>query len=241
MRERPSMNRFPSVPIVLVLASVLLAGCTDDEPDPVAGADPSSSAPSNPSDTASYDVVPTSGSLVPGSWAMWPVGGDDDTPLPLLDVPDGWEAGGPWMFARHRAMGYWVVTGVIKHACSGRETLEAGTTPEDFAEGLAGLSAFTTTEPEPVTLDGYDGVYLELTTPNGVDYGSCVDGSLFVFEAGLTGARHISEPGWTDRYWILDVDGLRVVLQAGANRRATRAEVQEQKAMWESVEFVDPM
>ena len=95
-------------------------------------------------------------------------------------------------------------------------------------------------DPEPVSLDGHDGLYLELRVPGRVDFGRCTDGSYMLWEGRPGDAQHPADsPGSVERVWLLDVDGERVVLTAIAAGGVPRTRVHELAAMVESVRFVE--
>ena len=81
-------------------------------------------------------------------------------------------------------------------------------------------------------IDGHDGLYLEVSTPAQLDYGTCHEDGLVIWDD----APAWSEPEVT-RIWILDVDGQRVVLTL--NGAATKATERVFTGMVRSAEFVE--
>ena len=94
----------------------------------------------------------------------------------------------------------------------------------------------------PVTLDGYQGLYLELTASMDVAFEDCALGySTPTGRESRANAQHTADsPGTVDRAWILDVDGERVVLTAVAVPDVPQKQVDELTKMVESVRFIDP-
>ena len=92
----------------------------------------------------------------------------------------------------------------------------------------------TATDPVPVAIDGHDGLYLEVSTPAKLDYGTCDEDGLVIWDD----APAWSEPEVT-RFWILDVDGQRVVLTLNGWAGATKATERVFTGMVRSAEFVD--
>ena len=87
-----------------------------------------------------------------------------------------------------------------------------------------------------MVLDGHRGLYLELSAPAGLDYRSCgPDGGVLVWEAGDAG-RVLEVPS-TDRYWIMDVGGQRVVISALTLEGATIAAVERVTRVAKSTTF----
>ncbi len=54
---------------------------------------------------------------------------------------------------------------------------KVGPSVEDFAAALTAQKATTTTKPVPVSVDGHNGVYLEISVPAGFDSSACRDKS----------------------------------------------------------------
>ena len=144
----------------------------------------------------------------PGRWAV-PADDSPETPLAVIDVPTaGFNGGARWIWTNKAVIGYWTVAGVYKDPCSRSGAVpSAGDTVEDLARALDAQKLTTATEAVPVTVDGHDGLYLQVSTPAELDYGTCLDDGLVIFDD----AAAWSEPVAT-RFWILDVDGQRVVL-----------------------------
>jgi hypothetical protein len=78
----------------------------------------------------------------------------------------------------------------------------------DLAEALAHQRHRVTTRPEPVTLGGHHGLYVESRAARGSDH--CEHDLL---RARAADSMWLSDdlPGTTDRFWIVDVNGRRVV------------------------------
>ena len=84
--------------------------------------------------------------------------------------------------------------------------IKVGPTVEDFANAIADHPLLDTTDPVDVTLAGYSGKYIELTVP--ADISMCE--VYRPFDPGL----FAQGPGHQWHLWILDVDGLRFVIQS---------------------------
>lgn len=101
--------------------------------------------------------------------------------------------------------------------------VKVGPTVDDFANALADHPNLAVTAPVDVTLAGYPGKYVDLQVPP--DISRCPT-SYFVWEPGI----YAQGPGQRWHLWILDVDGVRVVVQ-GTDYAGTspqhQAELQE--------------
>ena len=142
---------------------------------------------------------------------------------------------GPGEFAQ---LASWTPTRVPMDPCKAKTSSPPlGPTAEDLAAALAAQKRTTTTKPTPVTMDGHEGLYLELTTPRGFDYQACGPDGMQIWQAGETGGRVLGEPV-TDRYWIIDVDGQRVVISALTSPAATSETVKLITGVAETIAFV---
>ncbi|HEV8402234.1 MAG TPA: hypothetical protein VGQ31_04295, partial [Candidatus Limnocylindrales bacterium] len=83
--------------------------------------------------------------------------------------------------------------------------IRVGPSVDDFANALAQHPSLDTTKPEPVTLGGYPGKYMDLQVPS--DITTCSDG-YWPWEPGFYAQG--SDQRW--HLWILDVKGTRVVV-----------------------------
>jgi hypothetical protein len=157
-----------------------------------------------------------------GFFAIWPAVDADDDPF--------------------RALQYWTVHAVHQNPCRSSEgPTEIGGSVDDLADALTAQALTAATAPEPITLDGHDGLYLELTMPKDLAPDRCQQESFVLWEGRPGDAHHTADvPGLVERLWILDVDGDRVVLATLAGVGVTAAETDELTAMVESVRFVEP-
>ena len=184
--------------------------------------------------TPDYTLIPDeSGFIDPGRWA---IRADESpkTPLAVIDVPiAGFSGGERWIWTSEAVIGFWTVTGVHKDPCArSGPAASAGDSVEDLAAALDAQKLTTATDPLPLSIDGHDGLYLEVSTPAQLDYGTCHEDGLVIWDD----AAAWSEPEVT-RFWILDVDGQRVVITL--NGGATKATEPVFTGMIRSAEFVE--
>lgn len=222
----------------------VLAGCSEE---PVAGA-------GEPQDEPSYttlidsDVDPDQIEGEPGAYAMT-ARGHESAPLAVVDVPAGYTNFGSfalWPQAAaaeedpYQALQYWTVYGVHPDPCEHRGAApEIGGSVVDLAGALDTQRVTSRSSvPQRASLGGYDGLYVELRVPSTVRFEHCGDGYLMVWDGSPNEAQHAwNEPG-LDRLWILDVDGVRVVLAAITGADATEAQAQALTEIVASVRFV---
>ncbi len=238
------MNRIitaRALPATLAAAVVLLASCTSDGQT---GTDPAGNGETPTRSTAQpdYEVLPNwdvGRRILAGRWAVAAAGGNE-APLAVIDVPENFDGGGPFIWNNRGVIGYHAVDGVYEEPCSASGTTSTvGATAEDVAAALAAQKLTTTSKPVPVSVGGYDGLYLKLTTPADLDYKTCVEDTLHIWKSGDDLGRDLGEPV-VDRYWILDVDGSLLILSALVFGTGEGKRVQLFSGLVETATFVEP-
>jgi hypothetical protein len=141
----------------------------------------------------------------------------DDTIRFTFTVPDGW-AGAPfqslWLSLEENSApdgaGMIFLRGGWLHSDPCRTDLSAMDIPveptvDEFAIALAEHPLLDVTAPVDVTLGGFSGKYVDLQVPS--DISAC--DAYFPWEPGI----YAQGPSHRWHLWILDVDGIRVVVQ----------------------------
>ncbi len=192
--------------------------------------------PIGPLPAGSHTIQPFvgPGGLCVGQAGCVEAGAEDDSIRVTLTVPNGWEGfeysiipavesysppgGAGLLFGR----GGWLYT--VSPACGGSgpevptgsgPDIPTGTTADEFVTALVDHPDLNVTSPVDVTLGGYSGQYLELRAPANTttdELGPDPDGCnyYFVWEPGI----YAQGPNALWRIWVLDVDGVRVVVRA---------------------------
>jgi hypothetical protein len=235
--------------VVYLTLSVLLAGCDGGTTgDGTSIADPSSTTPSptsKPTNSARWTTIDpnTLGELEAGRYAL-PAIGSRDAPLAVVDLPDGYQSWGPFVFADKPdeandplAIGLWAIDGVYRDACAG-DDLARVSTVRGLAASLVDQRNTTTTDPRPVRLAGYRGLYLEIASPTDIDYSTCSDAEVNYWRAGKDADRWTRRPGMVDRLWILDVDGRPLVWVMAIPPSATKRQVKRLTSIVRGVRLV---
>ena len=249
------INIARALPSALAAVAVLLVACGNDQ-TPAGRADAQKPTTPTTQATDSRDFVllldddtdPDQVEGKPGWYAMT-ARGMAKPPLAVVDVPAGftnfgffalWPEDSAHSSDPFRGIQYWTVYAVHENPCrSMKGPTQIGDSVGELADALAAQKLTSATKPEPVSLDGHDGVYLELTMPTGIDFETCDQGYFFLWDAKPGDAHHTADsPGLVERLWILDVDGDRVVLAAPAAVDNSAAEIDELTAIAESVRFV---
>jgi hypothetical protein len=238
---------------------VALAGCA-----PTPGSTDTAASPptaiSEPSPTPTIQDVmelPNFAPLEPGTYFIDP-DHDPSTPLRVVyEVPvEGWSMWiGATKFADdgHVGVSITTVTNLVRHGCRDHSWTDppVGRSVDDLATALADLAPFrVTSPPKDVTIYRYHGKHLELTVPDlpvegeGDDrrFTGCIDGNLKSWVAAID-----TEPGdafygytgpdYTEEFWILDVEGTRLVIAAERSPGSPRKDLAEQRAILESIQI----
>lgn len=225
------MRQIKNMAGALALLGVL-AACSDDATPPEAA-----SVPDCQIVGFNHDV------LTAGCWAIQ-IRGLSDSPLAQLELPTGFSGNDAWVWRNGEREDEWgainllQASDVYRDACARvGKPAKVGPSVMDFASALAAQKSISATTPVPVSLDGHDGVYLELTAPAGVDLSRCRGKELVSWQTGEeTGG---AAPGYVNRYWVLDVDGQRVVLLASTSTGATETTVATFTGIAEGATFAD--
>jgi hypothetical protein len=240
--------------LLTVALVVALAGCacTPGTTDTAASPPTAISEPSPTPGIQDIMELPDFAPLEPGTYFIDP---DDDSSTHLrvvYEVPvEGWSM---WIGAAkfsddgHVGVSITTVTNLVREGCRDHSLADppVGPSVDDLATALADLAPFrVTSPPKDVTVHGYSGKHLELTVPHlpvkgrGDDrrFTGCMEGNLqswigtpaFGAYYGYTG------PGYTEEFWILDVEGSRLVIAAERSPGSPRKDLGEQRAILESI------
>ena len=244
-----------AVVVIAVMGALLVAdGDEDDSVGTVATNPPTqSTAPTNDAPKA----VPAGEEFVDlaaGTYFIDP-DGDPTTPLRVtFDVKaTGWMS---WLGAvkmddqGHHAVSITTVDNLVRNGCSNHNPQDppVGPTVDDLATALARLAPFEVTSgPRDVTVDGYRGKHLQLAVPNiptsDDEFVGCARGNLTSWFSPIhdDGQNpffgYNAEPGRTEDFYILDVEGTRLVLIKMSGPKSPAKDVAELEAIFESIEI----
>jgi hypothetical protein len=237
---------------------VVVAGCGSARDSPANTSHPASDPSPDPTiqDVMKVAEIGSFASLEPGTYFI-DADLDPTTSLRVVyDVAaDGWvQWPGAVKFAAdgHVAVSITTVSNLVRHGCRdhSRPDPPIGPTADDLATALADLAPFrVTSPPTDVTIYGYRGKHLELTVPdlpmkgrgNDRRFAGCVDGKLKSWVDPLSQPSAgdafygYTGPGYTEEFWILDVDGTRLMIAAERSPGSPSEDLGAQRAILDSI------
>ena len=107
--------------------------------------------------------------------------------------------------------------------------IEVGPSVDDFVSALVNHPLLDVTAPVNVALAGYSGKYLELLVP--ADISSCVR------YRPIEQHIYAQGPGHRWRMWVLDVDGVRVLVEGNDYAGTSATRLAEEQAIIDSIEI----
>ena len=164
----------------------------------------------------------------------------DDTMRFTFTVPDGWVGGSVHVIYASEGKAPPAGAGLVFSRGGGLYAEPCGDEPppsipvgpnvEDFVSALVAHPKLDVTAPVVVTLAGYSGKYVDLQVPS--DISACA-ASYFPWEPGI----YAQGPGSRWHLWVLDVDGVRVVVQSTDYEGTSPQRQAELKAIVESIQI----
>jgi len=235
--------------------ALVLAGCSDAKnggPAAQDSGDPTSPPATTPTEETGAGTRTASGATIigtipnysmhPGRYALPPVGPLYE-PFAVVDVPAGYgnwesfiEADKPVQPGDPLMLGLWAITRVDLNPCAQSHKVPARSV-RSIADAFLQQRFTSTTGPREVNVAGYHGLYVEVTTPTGLDYGACVDNELNLWEGRPEADYWTTMPGMVSMLWILDVDGKAMVIQLAVPPSATGRQVQAMTDIVETATF----
>jgi hypothetical protein len=216
------------------IMALILAACTSarDDTQAAGGSGPTSTSVLTPTDP--YELA-IGDPLAPGRYAF-------DTGLYAysitMDIPRGWGGNEGQVITKGdgQGIGMWDARNVYADPCAWKGTMidpPAGSSVDGLVAALAAQKDRHASKPTDVTLDGFSGTYMELTTPAGIHLADCDDGQFRSWNGRWT------EPGQRDMLWIVDVDGDPLVIDAALGDGTSAQDRAERTKIVESTQ-IDP-
>jgi hypothetical protein len=250
------MNHRLGRPLALALLLAMVGACAQEpEPTEETASSPTASSDSSPTSTV-QDIMEIGGfsPLDPGTYAIDP-DLDPDTPLRVeYEVPAGWSqwiGAAKFSDAGHVGVSITSVSNLVSHGCRDHSWADppVGPSVDALAEALADLAPFrVTSPPRDVSVDGFSGTYLELTVPKlpfegeGDDgrFTRCIGGQLKSWVAAIDTEPDdafygYTGPGLVEEFWIVDVEGTRLMIAAERSPGSPSGDVEEQGEILHSI------
>jgi hypothetical protein len=234
---------------------VLLVACTPDASEHDDGPSAAEQTRTTPTSEPTYTYTSGPGEevfLLPkdsdfgtmraGRYQAWRIG----SPVRYeVDVPDGWRVlAGTYLNAPTDGHGIFFVATLPKHRtelavhpCRDHTLRLVGPTVRDFTRAMQEQPVWRVSTPRPVTLDGNKGLYFEIELPARVIPARCVGGAVSEYESGRDGMA--TTRSYRGRWWVLEVDGERLVVMARCYDTCTAPDLETMSAMAESITFPD--
>ena len=243
-------NTILRTPVALAAAIALLGACSASGADTDDTADTTRSSGSTPSasttvaeESPAPDVLALPGPD-PGR-TPWPflavgTGSRSATPSPstsrcrMAPSPMPTAPSSPSTTSSSRPEAAGDEYGVPRDPCTGPTIDPVGPTVDDLVNALAELPIYRMTRPEPVELGGADGTHIPARIPRTYDASACED--RVVRLPGNPDTAVGGPPPYVGRWWILDVDGQRVVLQQNC-WGCTTAQLDRDASVLQSITF----
>jgi hypothetical protein len=201
-------------------------------------------------------ALPQFGDLRPGRYAIDPDGDAATTLRIVYDIPaDGWSqwiGAAKFSDAGHTGVSITTVSNLVTDGCTDHAWREPpiGPSVDDLATALTELAPFeVTSPPSDMTLAGYAGKHLAWTVPelsvedagDRTRFTGCHNGQLKSWVAFIDADQPgdafygYTGPGYVEDFWILDVDGARLMIAAEQSAGSPAADIAERDDIVRSI------
>jgi hypothetical protein len=226
--------------VVLLVAGAVVAISTLRSDDVQPGSSGSTTSSVGP------EQLPSLGALDPGSYVVSAIDPNFDASYAItVTVPDGYQAFQGWGIMNDEGREWAsasVVSRVYADPCQWRGTATDPPTGRSFPALVAALASqrgLDASTPTDVTLAGFAGKRMGRTVPAGISLADCDDGE-FRFLLDTSGEERFTPfTGEHQELWILDVDGVPLVIEAAWPLGASAQVQAELIQMVESI-TIDP-
>lgn len=241
-QRRTSRNRRHgalAVAAVIAVAAVVVVIRAVDEPTEPQPGGPSTGQPTGPIPTVAE------GPLEPGRYVLEAYDPAFNASHRItIEVPDGFEGyvDGTKVL---RAGDFFGSTGVSLYdvgstfadACDWKGTQTPISSGDELVATLAGQQGLSPTSPTDVVVSGFAGTNMEITLPSETAIDQCSGRRMQAWAVQGDGTGHIwlNNAGQHDLLWILDVDGVPLVIAAELAPTASAQERAELEQMVESI------
>lgn len=159
-----------------------------------------------------------------------------------VEVPAGWSSSGNWVVIGPRgndapdgmAIRFYTLPNLAANPLShaeGNLDPPVGPTVDDLVQAIVTHPGWTATEPTDITIDGRAGQLVTIMIP--LD----ADGNFYFYADPAGGGIWGFAPGQTFDWYIVDVDGQRLIIDAFHYPDTSEEDLSAQRAVVESVQF----
>jgi hypothetical protein len=160
-------------------------------------------------------------------------------------VPAGWSASGDWVVIGPRgndapdgmAIRFYTIPNLAANPLShseGNLDPPVGQAVDDMVQAIVAHPGWTANEPIDISIDGHSGQLVSITIP--IDAEVPADGFFFYAEPGGGGIWGFA-PGQTFDWYIVDVDGERLIIDSFHYPGTSDEDLAVQRTVVESVQF----
>jgi hypothetical protein len=162
----------------------------------------------------------------------------------LVTVPEGWSGGGDWLLFGPKGpegpdgmnIRFGSVSNVFANPFDSGDGFvdpPVGPSVDDLVEAMTSHPDWTVSAPTTTTLDGYAGKVVRMTLPPD----DMPTGRFMLFQDGALGDRWAFEPGQIIDFYIIDVDGERLVLELFSYPDTPAADLDQRAEILESMQL----
>lgn len=163
-------------------------------------------------------------------------------------VPSGWSAGGDWVVIGPRgndepngmAIRFYAIPNLAANPLShaeGNLDPPVGPTVDDLVQAIVSHPAWTATEPTDITIDGHVGKLISIMIPLDAPLPAGGEGQFYLFAEPGGGGIWGWAPGQTFDWYIVDVDGQRLIIDSYHYPGTSEPDLAAQRTVVESVQF----
>jgi hypothetical protein len=259
-RRTPTMNKFLAFGLgaAAVVVAVLIGAQLLGSPNIGVGADrtvtatpePTPEPTPSPSADAGSQIVIADGQeadpedsyppltvAAPAGWGI-----DDATGVLVSGTADPPDGAFIMTFAERE---YWIYGDPCQWSTTRPDS--PATTVDEVVAALAAQASRSASEPVDITLDGYTGQSITIHVPDDVAIDDCDDGVFGSWatidpefgDDGVSPSRHAQAPGQIDTLYILDLDGVTMIIDTSSYPGTSADDVAAMETIVESGTFGD--
>ena len=255
----PTMNKFLAIGLgtAAVIVALLVGAQLFGSPNRGVGADPTAAATAEPTPeptpTASAqanqqviadgqaddpeDAYPPLTVTLPAGWGI-----DAATGVVVSNTADPPDGAFIITFAERE---YWIYGDPCQWSTTRPDT--PATTVDEVVAALTTQASRDASDPTDITVDGYAGKTITVRVPDDAVFDECDDGNFGYWatidaefgDDGVSPSRHAQAPGQTDTLYILDMDGVTMIIDTSSYTGTSAEDVAALETIVESGTFGD--